>query len=395
MHRFAPLSPSSDDGSSVPPPPPRFVAIGGGTGLPVVLQGLSNRLRAFPAIAEGAWDLADCVNAIVTVTDDGGSSGWLRRELGVLPPGDVRNCLSALTSHASPLSRLLQYRFTRASHLTGHTVGNLLLAALTQITGDFALAVEQLGAMLGITGRVFPSTREHVILAAEFDNGVVVRGETAIVKCRRSIRRVWLERPALPLPEALRALVNADAIIVGPGSLYTSVLPNLLVGGVAPTIRGASAVRIYVANLMTQAGETTGFTLEDHLRVIREHAGTGLFDYVLVNTTALNPWTLRQQKRRGAEPVTAPEPPSCADQEFTEDGIRVMRGAFAVELSGAEVRHSPDLLSQAIFEIAGQYRTAMDLSRRPESWPRKTKGAQGSTKPPALQAAGDRIAPNL
>src|SRR5262249_37505394 len=155
--------------------PPRFVAIGGGTGLPTVLQGLSQQLQNLPLFADGPWDLSDCLSAIVTVTDDGGSSGWMRRELDILPPGDARNCLAALAAHSSPLSRVLQYRFTKGQ-LSGHSVGNLVLAALTQMTGDFAQAVDQLGGMLGICGKVFPSTTENVRLVAQFDGGAVVRG---------------------------------------------------------------------------------------------------------------------------------------------------------------------------------------------------------------------------
>ena len=187
----------------------------------------------------------DCLTAIVTVTDDGGSSGRLRRELGILPPGDVRNCLEALAPEDSPLAALLAHRFTGDNGLNGHPVGNLLLAALTQMTGNFQRAVESLGDLLHLRGAVLSSTAEHVTLKAELHGGEIVRGETTIVERRQPIKRLSLERPARPLPEALRALINADAIVIGPGSLYTSILPNLLVDGVASTLSGVDAVRIY------------------------------------------------------------------------------------------------------------------------------------------------------
>jgi uncharacterized cofD-like protein len=342
-----------------------------------VLQGLTQRLQNLPLFSEGPWDLSDSLSAIVTVTDDGGSSGWMRRELGVLPPGDARNCLAALASHSSPLSRVLQYRFAKAGHLTGHTVGNLVLAALAQMTGDFAEAIQQLAGMLGIRGRVFPSTKEDVTLVAEFADGQLVRGETAIVGRRQPIRRLSLERSVRPLPDALRAIVNADAIIVGPGSLYTSLLPNLLVGGLAPTLSGANAIRIYVANLMTQPGETDGFTLDDHLRVIHEHAGRNLFDYVLVNTRPLSDYCARHQARLGALAVEAP------DGESTADGIRMVKGDFALELPGGEVRHSPEVLSAAIMGLV-EHRITAQESVSGETSVRPGRFARSPIVPPIL-----------
>jgi len=227
------------------------------------------------------------------------------------------------------------------------------------MTGDFAAAVEQLGGMLGICGRVFPSTCEDVTLRAEFVSGDVAFGETEIVSRGKPIRRLSLGRPVRPLPDALRALVNADAVVVGPGSLYTSLLPNLLVGGLAPTLSAANGVRIYVANLMTQRGETDGFTLEDHLRVIREHAGARLFDYVLVNTRPISAFAAAEQRRQGAEPIPSPA------GDTTEEGIRIVRGEFAIELPGGEVRHSPEVLSAAILDLVDQRRF---VARQESDW---------------------------
>jgi uncharacterized cofD-like protein len=264
--------------------------------LPVVLRGLADAIGS-ATLNGGARD-SDMLSAIVTVTDDGGSSGRLRRDLGMLPPGDIRNCLAAL-SRDEPLRKLLGHRFAAGhSWLEGQSVGNLMIAALAEMTGDFADAVDEMGRLLNARGRVYPSTLENVALRGELANGEVIEGETAIVRHPAAIRRLTLAGLARPCPDALRALINADVIVVGPGSLYTSVLPNLLVDGVASTLAALDAVRIYVANLMTQPGETDRFTLDDHLRVIRDHTGRDLFDYVLVNQ---RPPTTAQTARYRAE----------------------------------------------------------------------------------------------
>jgi uncharacterized cofD-like protein len=312
----------------------------------VVLRGITDALREASRRASVAAT-PDHLSAIVTVTDDGGSSGVLRQELGVLPPGDVRNCLAALADGPSLLVDVLQHRFDGATALVGHPVGNLVLAALTQLSGDFSVAVEQLSEVLALRGRVYPSTLENVSLAAEFSDGRVVFGETAIVARRGSIRRLWLERPVRPLPDTLRALVNAHAIVVGPGSLYTSVLPNLLVDGIASTISGVNAVRIYVANLMTEPGETDGFTIDDHLRVIRDHAGYDLFDYVLINDRTVDEHVVAHYAARGSTPV------SDGGQYPTAAGrATVVRRQLASELFGDKIRHAPGDLAAAILDLA-------------------------------------------
>ena len=276
------------DRAKVAPLSPRIVALGGGTGLPAVLEGLAGMAADF-----GETDVQS-LTGIVTVTDDGGSSGRLRKQFGVLPPGDVRNCLVALAHRDSPFKSLLQHRFDDESGQDGHAVGNLLLTALSQITGDFSQAIDQVGAMIGSRGRVMPTTDQNVRLLAELESGQRVAGETAIVGEESAIRRLFLEPSPRPLPQVMRALVNADGIVVGPGSLYTSVLPNLLVEGVAATIYGVNAVRIYVANLMTEPGETDHYTLDDHLRAIKTHTGFDLFDYILVNRRPIDAEAARQ-----------------------------------------------------------------------------------------------------
>lgn len=333
---------------------PRIVAIGGGTGLPAVLTGVRGRLIGTQS--RDSLITPESLTAIVTVTDDGGSSGWVRREFGLLPPGDIRNCLAALAD-SSPLARLLQHRFDGARESTGHSLGNLMLAGLAQITGDFAEAVEQMSRMLSTSGRVLPSTRESISLRAEFETGEIVEGETAIVGKRQAITRLSLERPVRPLPEAVRALINADGIVVGPGSLYTSVLPNLLVGGIAPTLSGVNGVRIYVANLMTEPGETDGFSLDDHLRVIYEHVGMHLFDYVLVNRRPLSTSRSAAQARNGAHPVYG-----SAALPYG-GGAEIVYADLLTELPSGDVRHSPEELGIAILRLvqAGRPRRMANL----------------------------------
>jgi uncharacterized cofD-like protein len=324
---------------------PRVVAVGGGTGLPTVLRGLAACLRS-GTLKEDHVRPSEQLTAIVTVTDDGGSSGWLRRELRMLPPGDVRNCLTALANPASPLVQLLQHRFSSGEGLRGHSVGDLMLAGLTEMTGNLAKAIELASEILALRARVLPATQEHVCLQAQFTGRRIVRGQTAITCQRRRIVRLSLERPVRPLPEAIRALINADVIVIGPGSLYTSILPNLLVDGVASTISGVRAVRILVANLMTETGETDGFTLRDHLRVICEHAGFDLFDYVLINQRPLDRTVTSEYERRGSVPVR------CDDQTLGETHAQLVRRNLAVEWHGGTIRHEPGDLASAILDLA-------------------------------------------
>lgn len=242
--------------------------------------------------------------AVVTVTDDGGSSGRLRREYSVLPPGDLRNCMVALSEDEALLSRLFQYRFHSGRGLRGHSFGNLFLTALSNITGDFTRAVRVTGEVLAIRGRIFPSTNQLVSLEAALENGKVIAGETRIGATRVPIRRVRLvPRKVKPLPDVLEAIAAADLILLGPGSLFTSIIPNLLVSGVAEAIEKSSATRVYIANLMTQPGETLGYTLADHVRAIHQHTARKVIDCVVINNEPLAPDVLRRYKSKGSEPV--------------------------------------------------------------------------------------------
>jgi uncharacterized cofD-like protein len=280
----------------------RVVAIGGGTGLSALLRGLKQRVAPSPTAASPD-PIRDLV-AVVTVTDDGGSSGRLRREYSVLPPGDIRNCMVALSQDEALLGRLFQYRFASGNGLKGHSFGNLFLAALSHVTGDFMRAVRVSSEVLAIRGRIFPSTNQLVALEAVTKSGQRIAGETRISRSSSPIRRVRLvPRRVKPLPEVLQAIARADLILMGPGSLYTSVIPNLLVSGVADAIRQSRATRIYISNLMTQPGETVGYTAADHVRAILQHGGPGLIDCVILNNGPFTSEVERRYRSQGAYPV--------------------------------------------------------------------------------------------
>jgi uncharacterized cofD-like protein len=327
-------------------PPPRVVAIGGGTGLPTVLRG-------FRCAAEDVYgdSLTDWLTAVVTVMDDGGSSGELRKSLGVLPPGDIRNCLSALVRTPSSLSGILHDRLCGSDEHSGHPIGNLLLAALTSMDGDFVRAVNILAAQMNVSGRVLPATLENVHLTAAFDDGGAVRGESAITARRGRIRRLMLEHPVRPLPDVIEAIVNANLIVVGPGSLYTSILPNLLVDGIAATISAVNATRVYVANLMTEPGETDDYSLGDHLRAIREHTGYDLFDYVLVNRGQIPGAAVAAYAADGSHVlgVNAAEPSRIGQ-------AKIVTADLATLTPTGQIRHNPVALGKALTELVATHR---------------------------------------
>src|SRR5436309_4091474 len=265
----------------------RVVAIGGGTGLSTLLKGLKkytvSSLSDSPRISQ--------LCAVVTVSDDGCSSGRLRKEFNMLPPGDVRNCIVALSEDEALLSRLFQHRFEKGQSLEGHSFGNLFLAALTSLTGDFGEAVRLSSEILATRGHIFPATTSNIELEALMQDGTRVRGETKITASKGRIEELFLV-PAdpEPLPQTLQAIARADLITVGPGSLFTSLIPNLLVRGIADAIRHSSATKIYVCNLMTQANESLGLTAADHIRALNHHAQVArIFDYALINRRTASP----------------------------------------------------------------------------------------------------------
>jgi uncharacterized cofD-like protein len=279
------------------------VTLGGGTGLSALLRGLKEHVSRPSEPATKERPIADLA-AIVTVTDDGGSSGRLRRENRMLPPGDIRNCMVALSKDEALMGRLFQYRFQAGRGLRGHNFGNLFLAALTHVTGDFTEAVRVSSKVLAIRGRIFPSTLSNVHLLATLTNGKRVNGETNISKSQVPILKIQLApRRVQPLPVAIEAIRSADLIIMGPGSLYTSVIPNLLIPEIAEAIARSRAPRVYIANLMTQPGETTHYGLSEHLRAIQNHVGKRVIDHVVANRQAVSPEVARRYRAQGAEPV--------------------------------------------------------------------------------------------
>ena len=311
---------------------PRTVAVGGGTGLSTLLRGMKFH--------------SDHLTAVVTVADDGGSSGRLREEMGILPPGDVRNTLVAMADTEPLLERLFQYRFTRGEGLTGHTFGNLFIAAMSEITGDFQEAIRQFSRVLAVRGQVLPSTLHSVQLRAEFADGSTVTGESAIPRQGKPIRRITLVPPDVPaVPEALDAILQADIVVLGPGSLYTSVIPNLLVRDVAAALRETEALRVYVCNVMTQPGETDGYRASDHVRALLEHGGgPGLVDCVLVNTAQVPEGLLRRYMAEGARPVEADV------ESLMAMGLVVVSGPLVSHTH--VVRHDSVRLAEAVAALA-------------------------------------------
>ena len=315
---------------------PSIVAIGGGHGLSALLRGLKRRTR----------DLT----AIVTVSDDGGGSGVLRTDLGMPPPGDIRSCMEALANTEPLMTELLSYRFPAGSgNLTGQAFGNLLLAALNGISGSFDEAVDKMSQVLAITGRILPVTNADVTLEATFENGAAVRGESKIAAFKKAqdcrIRQVRLlpQRPAA-LPATLEAIRRADLILLGPGSLYTSVIPNLLVEGVADAIRESAGTKVYIANIMTQDGETEGMTLSDHVSALLAHSAPDLIDLCLVNSQPVPPDLAERYRAEGAEPLQV-------DREKVEKlGVEVV-GRPTVSTGTLYARHDPDRLARAVMEL--------------------------------------------
>lgn len=318
-----------------------LVAIGGGTGLSTLLAGLKRKVGRRQRDDEWIENLA----AIVTVSDDGGSSGRLRHELQMLPPGDIRNCMIALSEDSNLLSRLFKHRFRGEGALGGHSFGNLFLAALTEVTGDFVEAVRLSSEVLASKGHIYPATINDVRLVAELEDGSIAQGETQITASLSKIRSLRLEpEQCLPLPEALVAIRNADLITVGPGSLYTSILPNLLVARVARAIGDSRATKIFICNLMTQPGETDGYTVRQHLETVKAYAPEIHFDFVVVNNQPVSKDQRARYAAEGAHQI------GIEGEEFeaTLDGeAEIVRAALLDE--GEKARHNSDNLAAVVF----------------------------------------------
>lgn len=323
-----------------------LVAIGGGTGLSTLLAGLKCLVGEPPL--DDMWIAK--LSAIVTVSDDGGSSGRLREELQMLPPGDIRNCMIALSEDSTLLSRLFRYRFRGQGELGGHSFGNLFLAALTEVTGDFTEAVRLSSEVLASKGHIFPATISDVRLVAELADGSVVRGETQISASRAPIHRLRLEpEQCLPLPEALQAIRAADVITVGPGSLYTSILPNLLVARVAAAIGESRATKMFICNLMTQPGETDNYTARQHLETVNSYAPEIHFDFVIVNDRRI---TREQEQRYALEGAHQIGIGDDAIDSVLDQSTRVIRTNLLED--NEKVRHDSALLARVVFACKQQ-----------------------------------------
>ena len=315
---------------------PRIVAIGGGTGLSTMLRGLKQHTRN--------------LTAVVTVADDGGGSGMLRQDLGMPPPGDIRHCMEALANAEPVMQQLLSYRFPKDSgRLGGQSFGNLILAALNGISDSFDQAVERMSQVLAITGRVLPVTNENVALEATFENGTHVVGESKIFAfkkeqdCRIASVRLLPEKPPA-LPAALQAIGEADLILLGPGSLYTSVIPNLLVEGIGEAVAASDALKIYICNIMTQDGETEGMTASDHVAALLRHAPAGLVDICLCNSAPVRPWLVERYREEDAAPIVVDA------EAIAALGVELVERPLASETLDY-ARHSFARLSAAVMDL--------------------------------------------
>lgn len=318
---------------------PKIVAIGGGTGLSTLLRGL----KAYTSN----------VTAIVTVADDGGGSGMLRNDLGMLPPGDIRNCILALANTEPIMESLMQYRFKEGC-LRGQSFGNLFIAALNDICGSFDNAIREISNVLAVTGRVVPVTLEDITLFAELDDGTIIKGESQIpirqISSNKKIKRVYLEpEECAAMPEALKAIKEADAVIIGPGSLYTSIIPNFMVRDVAKAVHEATALKIYICNMMTQQGETLGYNLSDHINAINDHARHDIIEYAVVNSGRIPEDLALRYMDEYAKAVEV-------DWDNIEaKGIKVVEDNF-VRIDKGYVRHDYNALSKCIFTLISQER---------------------------------------
>ncbi|AIE61297.1 gluconeogenesis factor YvcK family protein [Bacillus methanolicus] len=310
---------------------PRIVIIGGGTGLPVLLRGL----KQYPVD----------ITAIVTVADDGGSSGRLRDDMHIPPPGDIRNVLAALSDVEPLIEKMFQHRFNTSNELSGHSLGNLILAAMTSITGNFVHAIQEMSKVLNVRGKVLPAANQSVVLHAEMEDGTIVSGESKIPFSGKRIKRVFLTPENIrPLPETIQAIRQADMIIIGPGSLYTSILPNLLVPELGDEVCRSKGKKVYICNLMTQAGETHDFTASDHVKAIYEHMKCSFIDTILVNNEDIPSHIQKRYKEELAQPVRYDL------QKLYELGLEVVYGKI-VSLDNGVIRHDTKKVAEILYSL--------------------------------------------
>jgi len=309
---------------------PRIVTVGGGTGLSVLLQGLK--------------EYTSNIAAVVTVADDGGSSGRIRQQFDILPPGDIRNCLVALADAPTLMQELFQFRFDSSSELSGHSFGNLFITVMTKLTGDFEKAVKESSKVLAIRGQVIPSTLNKISLVAKYKDGSIQEGETAIPNKKRQITNIYLNPPDIQgTPDAIKAISEAQAIILGPGSLYTSVIPNLLIKEIREAILASSALKIYISNVMTQPGETDGYTAYEHIKAIIEHSSPRIIDYCVVNSRLISQELLEKYQQDNSFPVL------IDIDKIRHAGYRVIEGDLVNSLD--YVRHDSGKLAKIVIDL--------------------------------------------
>ncbi|WP_182185825.1 gluconeogenesis factor YvcK family protein [Pectinatus frisingensis] len=322
---------------------PAITVIGGGTGLSVLLRGLK--------------EVTSNITAVVTVADDGGSSGRLRNEFGIIPPGDLRNCLVALADTEPLMEKLFQYRFEGESELAGHSFGNLFIAAMTKVTGDVEKALMESSKVLAVKGRVFPASTAKIRLNATMEDGSIIEGESQIPLAHKKIKRVHIfPREVEPVPSAINAIKNAEVIVLGPGSLYTSIMPNFLVKKVAETVRKSKAIKIYICNVMTQPGETDDYTVSMHVKAILEHAGIGSVDYVLANDKQISPALQDYYAQKGQYPVVVDE------EAIHELGVGFVKADIINETN--VIHHDSEKLANNIMQMAYGLKTDGKWNKR-------------------------------
>jgi uncharacterized cofD-like protein len=310
---------------------PRIIAVGGGTGLAMLLSGLK--------------EYSSNISAIVTVADDGGSSGRLRQQFDILPPGDIRNCLVALADAPALMRDLFQFRFEKGSEFSGHSFGNLFITVMTRVTGDFEKAIKETSKVLALRGRVIPSTLQNITLGARHQDGSTTEGEDSIPRAHKQINRVYLNPPdAQAAPDALKAIAEAQVIVLGPGSLYTSIIPNLLIREVGEAIASSPAAKVYVCNAMTQPGETDGYSACDHVRALTAHSNPRVMDYCVVNTGEIAPQVLKRYAAQNSYAVVNDR------KKIEAMGYRVIEDDFTA-VEEEVIRHRPDALAKIILGL--------------------------------------------
>ncbi|WP_337018183.1 YvcK family protein [Oceanobacillus massiliensis] len=310
---------------------PRIVVIGGGTGMPVLLRGLKN--------------LPIELTALVTVADDGGSTGRIRSEMAIPAPGDIRNVIAALSDAEPMLLELFQHRFSEGNGLSGHAMGNLLLAAMTSVTGNFNTGIKEISRVLNVKGKIFPISNENMSLHAEMEDGTIVSGESNIPLSNKKIKRVFLRpQPVKPLPHAVRAIEAADLVVISPGSLYTSIMPNLIIPQVKEALRDTKAKVVYVCNVMTQAGETTGFTASDHVQAICDHIGKDCLDSIIVHNEVIDQTIRAVYAEEKAEPVKYDK------ERLLEMDLEIIEGDIINHLQPT-LRHDNNKIASLLYSL--------------------------------------------